>query len=197
MEVQHYQLLGQWDPAPQMEHWAALVAGMVSAACLKLLLHGVLLLQNPQMWLCWQSSSVQKPEFNISSCYIPCTSQNRISCSRNRSNTLGHLFQNKSTNPLCKQYLVCRKTKNSINQSINQCTYLNQHLLSFISCSNDQIFTCSQVIKGKSLLQTYIGLTPLDLPPPLCFYHSCPSVSLYYTHSVKKLTRKEVPADER
>lgn len=85
------------------------------------------------------------------------------------------------------------------SQSINECTYLNHHLPPFISCSNDQIFTCSQVIKGQSLLQAYIRLTPLDLPPLLCFYHIWPSVALSHTFCQKELllTRKEAPADER
>lgn len=99
-------LLGQLDPAPGT---AVLPgrrsAGMAGSACLKLLLRGVLL---PQKGLCWQSSSVQKkPELNTPSCHIPYTSQNRILCSRNRFNTLGHVFQNKSMDPICKQYLVC------------------------------------------------------------------------------------------
>lgn len=79
------------------------------------------------------------------------------------------------------------------NQSINQCTYLNHPL------SAAQIFTCSQVIKGQSLLQAYIRLTPLDLPPLLCFYHIWPRVTLSHTfcQTALLLTRKEAPADGR
>lgn len=102
-----------WDSWSLILGWSTVLsdgcsAGVVGTTCLKLLLHGVLLPQNPQTWLCWQSSSVQKkPELNILSCHIPYTSQNRTLCSGNSFNTLGHLFQNKSTDPICKQYLVC------------------------------------------------------------------------------------------
>lgn len=102
-----------WKSWSLLLGWSAVLpgghsAGTFGTACLKLLLHGVLLPQNPWMWLCWQSSSVQKKmEFNIPSCHIPYTSRNRILCSGKRFNTLGHLFQNKSTDSICKQYFLC------------------------------------------------------------------------------------------
>lgn len=179
MQVQHYQLLGELDPV--LPWWHS--AGMVSTACLKLLLHGVLLLPNPQMWLCWQSSSVQKPELNIPSCHVPYTSQDRISCSRNRSNTLGHHFQSKSIDPVCKQYLVCLWRDRGINQSMYLSQSASPILYQLLKWSNIHL---QSVIKGQPLLQPYIRLTPLDLPPLLCFYHIWPSVTLYHTHSVRK-----------
>lgn len=80
---------------------------------------------------------------------------------------------------------VYRETETSINQSINAPIYLNQHPPSFTSCSNDQIFTCRQVIKGQSLLQAYMRLTPLDLAPLLCFYHIWSSVTLSHAFCQK------------
>lgn len=86
-----------------------------------------------------------------------------------------------ANNILC----VYRETEKSINQSINAPIYLNQHPPSFTSCSNDQIFTCRQVIKGQSLLQAYMRLTPLDLAPLLCFYHIWSSVTLSHAFCQK------------
>lgn len=72
-----------------------------------------------------------------------------------------------ANNILC----VCRETEESINQSINQCTYLNQHPPSFISCSNDQIFTFSQSLKGS------LYFNPTSDSHLWIYHHCCASIT--------------------
>lgn len=118
-------LLGQLEPAPGMEHCAARRAFCWHAQHHRPKTVAIWCAPSSRStastWLFWQSSSMQeKPEFNSPSCHIPYTSQNRILCSGNRFNTLGQLFQNRSTDPICKQYLLCidRRTSQPISQSV-------------------------------------------------------------------------------
>lgn len=160
-------MLGQQDLVPRMECcaarwvlcWCSLQWG---SACLKLLLQGMFLCQNPPMWLCWQRSSVsKKPELHIQSCHILHTSQNRILGRGNWFKALGHFFQNKFTEVSASNtQCVCRKTERekAINQT-KQSVYLSQLPL----CSSDQILICSQVNKGQSLLDTSESTTTIVL----------------------------------
>lgn len=159
---------GQLEPAPGMEHWAARRAFCWHAQHRQPKTVAIWCAPSSRStasaWLFWQSSSMQeKPEFNSPSCHIPYASQNRILCSGNRFNTLGQLFQNKSTDPIGKQYLLCIERQRS--QSISQSVYLSISASPIFYPLLKWIFICSQVNKGQSLLQVYVRLTPLDLPP--------------------------------
>lgn len=93
--------------------------------------------------------------------------------------------------------ILCVYSNQSISQSINVP----------ISVSISHPLSAAQMIKYSPAVRSLKGslyfkptsLTPLDLPPLLCFCHIWPSVTLSHTFCQKALllTRKEAPADER